>query len=59
MRMKRNRHVLYFMTHISKKNEIENLQQYIENEKDENKILQLFMNDLKTLKKIYNTRRRS
>ena len=32
-----------------KENEIENLRQYIENEKNENKTLQSFMNDFRTL----------
>ena len=34
-----------------KENKIENLQQYIEDQKNENKVLQSFMNDFKTLKK--------
>ena len=34
-----------------KKNEIENLQRYVEDEKNKNKILRSFMNDFKTLKK--------
>ena len=33
-----------------KKNEIEDLRQYVEDEKNENKLLRSFMNDFKTLK---------
>ena len=34
-----------------KEDEIENLRRYVEDEKNENKILRSFMNDFKTLKK--------
>ena len=51
MRMKKNYHVLYFIIYILKKNEIEDLQRYVEDEKNKNKVLQLFLNNFKTLKK--------
>ena len=44
---------LHFIFHniYLKENEIENLRQHVENEKNKNKILSLFMNDFKILKK--------
>ena len=51
MHIKRNYHVLYFIIYIWKKNEIENLRRYVEDEKNENKVLQSFINDFKILKK--------
>ena len=67
-----NRHLIFYnYTHEKKslrfifhdiylkENEIENLQRHVENEKNENKVLQSFMNDLRILKKytIYNRNR--
>ena len=42
---------LQFHDTYLKENEIENLQRHIENKKNKNKVLQSFMNDLRTLKK--------
>ena len=39
-----------------KENEIENLRRHVENEKNENKALRLFINNLRTLKKKYTTK---
>ena len=41
---KKSSHFIFYDTYL-KENEIENLRRYVEDEKNKNKILQLFMND--------------
>ena len=55
---KKSLRFIFYNTYL-KENEIEHLQQHVEDEKIENKILQLFMNDFRILKRIYNIWRRS
>ena len=43
-------HFIFHDTYL-KENEIENLQQHVKNKKNKKKVLQSFMNNLKTLKK--------
>ena len=47
---KKSLHFMFYNIYL-KKNKIDDLQQHIEKKKNENKILQLFIKDLKTLKK--------
>ena len=47
---KKSSHFIFHDTYL-KENKIENLRRHVENEKNKNKILRSFMNDLKTLKK--------
>ena len=54
---KKSLRFIFYDTYL-KENEIDNLRRYVEDEKNENKALQSFMNDFK-IKKIYNTRRKS
>ena len=43
---------IFYNTYL-KENEIKNLRQYVENEKNKTKVLRLFMNDLRKFKKEY------
>ena len=45
---------IFYDTYLKEK-KIKNLQQHVENEKNENKALRLFMNDLRIIKKIQYT----
>ena len=47
---KKSLHFIFYDTYL-KEIEIENLRRHVEDEKNENKVLRLFMNDLRTLKK--------
>ena len=47
---KKSSHFIFHDTYL-KETEIKNLRQHIENQKNENKVLRSFMNDLRTLKK--------
>ena len=50
MHEKKSSRFIFHDTYL-KENKIENLQQYVKDEKNKNKTLQSFMNNFKTLKK--------
>ena len=50
MHEKKSSRFIFYDTYL-KENEIENLRQYVKNEKNENKVLRSFMNNFRTLKK--------
>ena len=47
---KKSSHFIFYDIYL-KENKIENLQRHVEDEKNENKVLRLFINDFRTLKK--------